>query len=332
MNRYFVKCLLLCFFAAEAHAQLLSCGQTNECISIVGELHKESPLFSSGSKFERFVAPERFHLITDGRSWRIRIPEGNDSQVIEREYATDGQAFYCVSAYNTNYSGPIQVSTKSGLITTNAVPGRSRNNASAKLFPGAMPSEVSTVMNLWLVYFSGCELKKREAASHYELPPYYSGAVSQLGYSEPVRWKLSDGFPYCPKRLEFFGGGIYGWSPENGMSRRVPPSPFTNMNLFVDKMTNFGSWTIPVSFKFTSYQSPDGTNDAPRVVLTVRGETTEIVRIPHPGSFLPTVYPATSVDDRRFDPEQPKSYYISERWLTPEEAKNEWRRQRMGGR
>jgi hypothetical protein len=102
------------------------------------------------------------------------------------------------------------------------------------------------------------------------------------------------------------------------------------MSLVVDRMTNSGSWTIPASFKITSYQSPVDSNEPAKVAMSVRGEITEVVRIPHPGSFLPTVYSATYVDDRRLDPEQPKSYEISERWLTVEEAKKEWRRQRGG--
>jgi hypothetical protein len=225
MNRHFVKSLLVLLFAADAKAQLLSCGQTNECISIVGEIHMESPIFPVSRH-------ERFRLIMDGKCWRVWIPnQKTDLRSLGSEYATDGQTVYSVSSINTNYSGPIEIFTGKGVIKTNAVPGRSRNNASAQLWSGYMPDHVFPIGSLWLTYLSGCELKRREANSNFELPVYYGGPEIEHfnDYSEPARWKLTAQFPFCPKQLEFFGGGVYGWSKDNGWVRRMPSSPFTNM-------------------------------------------------------------------------------------------------------
>jgi len=307
----------------------MSCGQTNECLSIVAEMrleilsHPQAP-----QQPPRTHQQQRFAILTDGTSWRVEILDferSTNSQVSRVEYGCDGENVYGVTTYDTNYAGPRLVA-RNGMIVTNAGGRPPRNNGSAKVLPGRIPMPESLLGYIWLAYLSGCELKQLEANSVFELPALYSGGMEthHLTFREPARWVLSGGFPFTPSRSEFFGGEIYGYSKEFGLTRHATSQPVTNLALVVESTTNSGAWTMPARFSLALFGPPFGTN-GPWLAARGIGETISIARVPRPHSFLPAVPSSTSVIDWRFDPE-PKTYYASNRWLSLEEAKRAGRR------
>jgi hypothetical protein len=305
-------------------AQALSCGQTNECLSIRGEVRLESQLFPITQRQE-------FEVITDGVRWHMRVFNPNpptNSPPFRQEYGFDGQSVYAVSFVDTNYTGPRYFGSKDGFILTNFSGRKPTNNGTARIIPGSIPRPSSLIGYIWLAYLSGCELKQLEANAVSELPDLYVGGneADHLNSREPARWVLSRDFPFSPARLEFFGGGMYGFSEKLGTHRIVPSQPFTNLALVVESTTNSGAWTVPARFSFMAFRPPSTDNGASTVGYIGRGVAIAIARVPPPKSFLPTPPSSTRVEDWRLNTEEPASYYVSERWLSIEEVKRRDRR------
>jgi hypothetical protein len=302
----------------------LSCGQTNECLSIIGSVRLESRLLSK-------TWQRQFEAITDGRRWRVRFPDADrptNSPPFWQEYGCDGQSVYAVTLYDTNYTGPRLFADKDGISVRNFSGRKPRNNATAKVIPGSIPMPNWLIEYVWLAYLSGCELTQLEAHSVSVLPALYGGGneTHHLTFKEPARWVLSRDFPYNPSRLEFFGGGMYSFSAKLGEHRTIPSQPFTNLALVVESTTNSGAWTVPARFSVIAFRPlPSAGSGAAAVSFTGRGETIAITRVPPPNSFLPAVPSSTSVEDWRLNVEEFTSYYASNRWFGPEEVKSRGR-------
>ena len=312
--------LFMLTFNDGAGVQPLSCGQTNECLSIVGEVRVELRVVPRTQQ-------QKFEAITDGLCWRVRITESappKDGPPFWQEFGSDGQSVYAVTYYDTNYTGPSLFAGRDGLITTNTTHRRSRNNASAKVIPGTIPMPVSLIEYIWLASLSGCELKHLEANAVSGLPALYAGGseTDHITLREPARWVLSREFPFTPSRFEFFGGGTYGFSEEKGTHRIIPSQPFTNLALTVESTTNSGAWTVPAKFSFNAFRAPSSSDPGTSaVVFSGRGNTIAITKVPRPNSFLPLVSSSTSVQDWRLNADRATTYYASNRWFTPEEVK-----------
>ena len=304
----------------------MSCGQTNECLSITGKLRLESP-------WQPKTQQRHFDAITDGRCWRVRLYDptpSTNSSILGEEYGTDGQSVYDVTLYDTNYTGPTLFAGTDGVIVTNVGRWKSKNNASVTVLPGNIPAPRGTLIEfVWLAYLSGCELKQREANSVSELPPLYGGPEEAhfVEYKEPARWLLSPKFPFSPSQLVFFGAGMYGFSTEMGVHRLVPRQAFTNLAFVVESRTNSGAWDVPAKFSFLGFRLlPELDKRKTSISFMVTGETMALALVPPPSSFLPAIPSSPAVLDWRLDSGKGTTYYVSNRWFSAEEVKKRSRR------
>jgi hypothetical protein len=297
--------LFVMMLVSRVAGQSLSCGQTGECISIVVEVSRDflPPLEAQQPKTKQ---RQKFQIITDGSGWRIRILEADPPMhagFLRQEFGSDGESVYAVTTFETNFMSGVGG-------------GRVKNNGSATVLPGRIPMPSFSIEYVWMAYLSGCELKQLEAGSIFELPPLFSVALKEnhhMSFKEPARWTLSKNFPFSPSRLEFFGDGTYGWTPQG--VQRFSSRPYTNLALSVEGTTNSGAWTVPAKFSSAVYGPPAGS----WISSTVKGVTKEISRIPRPFSFLPAVPSSTHVLDWRFEPV--KSYSASNKWFSLDEIR-----------
>src|SRR5688572_21081592 len=83
--------------SAAAAGQPLSCGQTNECLSILAEVRFQSRPLTQRQKFE---------AITDGLNWRVRLLESSppsEGPALRQEWGSDGTCVYAVTYYDPDY-------------------------------------------------------------------------------------------------------------------------------------------------------------------------------------------------------------------------------------